>query len=175
MQQPAGIEPLPGSGWLAPVDGLLRWWLRQPLSLRALLVVALAGMLWWSSSQPPGQRAPNMLRSLLHNGAHIVAYAAVGGACWCALWHAAGSPRRRATVAMLLAIGYGAIDELHQGQVAGRVCSVVDWLTDLCGAGLAITWLRWRFGEGPALGRSALPWWMVAAIGSACLATFGPW
>lgn len=42
-----------------------------------------------------------------------------------------------ALVAMLLALAYGALDEWHQSWVPGRTPSVLDWVADGIGAGLA--------------------------------------
>jgi VanZ family protein len=40
--------------------------------------------------------------------------------------------------ALLLTIGYGMLDEMHQGRVAGRDASLLDWLADIVGAGLSV-------------------------------------
>jgi VanZ family protein len=140
-----------------------------------MVAAAVAALLWWSSARPSVAMAPSLLHSFVHNFGHIAAYALFGGACWFAFWSPRIASSHRAVLAILLAVAYGAVDELHQSRVPGRTCSPVDWLTDLCGAVLAICWLRWRLADGPALARRALPWWALASIGSAMLATFGPW
>jgi VanZ family protein len=40
--------------------------------------------------------------------------------------------------AVTVTVSYAALDELHQGQVAGRHASVLDWAADLSGALLAV-------------------------------------
>ncbi len=40
--------------------------------------------------------------------------------------------------ALLLTIGYGMLDEMHQSRVVGRDASMLDWLADVVGAGLSV-------------------------------------
>lgn len=60
-------------------------------------------------------------------------------------------------LAVLMTLGYGAVDELHQGRVAGRDASVLDWLADAGGALLAVACLgllgalRARWGRRDSL------------------------
>jgi len=84
---------------------------------------------------------------------HGMAWAAMG-ACL-----ALAAPRPRwttALVAVALAVGFGALDELHQSYVPGRDASVKDLLADLTGAlvGASVaTWYgrrRWRSGPSAA-------------------------
>ena len=67
-----------------------------------------------------------MLRKL----AHAAEYAILGGLLMRAV--------RSAPVALLLASGYAATDEVHQTFVAGRHGSPVDWLIDTAGAALGV-------------------------------------
>jgi len=66
---------------------------------------------------------------------------ALAGAAW------AGVTTRVAVVAWCVAIGWGALDEVHQGLVPGREPSMFDWLAD---------------GGGAALGAAAV--WLVAIV-----------
>jgi len=69
------------------------------------------------------------------------------------------APRARATlVALLVAIGYGGFDELHQALVPGRNASLADWLADAVGALLAVPCSAWiarlsSRGSGLRVGR----------------------
>lgn len=75
---------------------------------------------------------------------HFVAYAVLGVLATRAV--AGGLPRRLtwsiALLAMLIASGYGALDEVHQAFVAGRSADVHDWYADTAGAviGLGACW-----------------------------------
>jgi VanZ family protein len=74
----------------------------------------------------------------------------------------------------LLSVAYGIVDEVHQSFVPGRVCSVVDVLSDAFGAALAIALL------GSCLSRSrvcnvALGACLVGSFASVAMATWGPW
>ena len=111
----------------------------------------------------------------MHNGAHLVAYFVLAAAVWLARW--AGDSRTvssSAWWALCIAISYGAVDEWHQSAVPGRVASVSDWLTDGCGALLAVTFLQDRIGGRPNR-RHVLPLMLLAGIGCVAFATFGPW
>ncbi len=49
---------------------------------------------------------------------------------------------RVAALAWTLAVGFGALDEIHQGFVPGRSRDALDWLADATGAGLALLTLE---------------------------------
>ena len=76
---------------------------------------------------------------------HVVAYAglallsvrAVGGGLPCRV------VLRVAVLALAIAAGYGAFDELHQWFVPGRSADVRDWFADVSGAliGIGLCWL----------------------------------
>ncbi len=57
---------------------------------------------------------------------------ALAGAVWSAV------TLRVAVGAWLMAVGWGALDELHQAFVPGRSPSWLDWLSDAGGAALAV-------------------------------------
>ena len=144
------------------------WW-RLPGPLRLVAPLLVMGALWWLSSQQPTPRPPAPWRSFLHNGAHVVAYAALATA-WCLVrrWSGLGWPR----VAILLTVAYGVVDDLHQAYVPGRVSSVGDVLTDAAGAVTAWCVLRWWLGEPSA--RRWLPWCLLGCLASVAQATWGP-
>lgn len=156
---------------------LLRW-LGVPFALRALVPFVVMATLWISSSITPAPSEPDVLRSLLHNGAHVVAYAMLAGS-WL-LAHrpqqlsAATSPRAAALRSVLLATAYGVVDEWHQSFVPGRVSSVGDLLADACGAALAVSALLALLRDDRAARRWA--WWSAAAsVASVAAATWLPW
>lgn len=117
--------------------------------------LAFMGIIAWFSHQPTWPDAalgyPDWL---LHGGAYVcLAVLCQLGAGrgqlppgWRASWLAAG-----------VALAYGALDELHQSTVPGRVAAVDDWVADAVGVGIATAWaLVWRrLGEpSPGVGRS---------------------
>lgn len=143
--------------------------------MRLLAPAAVMVALWWSSSRTPTPSSPNVVGAFVHNGAHLVAYFTLAAAVWLARW--TGEQRvapSAARWALWIAVGYGAIDEWHQSAVPGRVASVSDWMTDGCGALLAVACLRERLGGRPNR-RRALPLLLLAGLGCVALATFGPW
>jgi len=101
--------------------------------LRWLPAIVVAGVIFWFSHQSTWPDfAVGYPDWLLHGGA----YAAVGATCW----YGMGGDRKRPLtwgaliVALLLASGYGVLDELHQSFVAGRTATVSDWIADSLGA-----------------------------------------
>lgn len=157
---------------------LLRAWLALPRLLRALAPVAVMGLLWWSSSREPSPEAGGPVKAFLHNGMHIVAYGALGSAywlCFTALASLAAAPIRVANIAsVVLAVAYGVVDEWHQSWVPGRVCSVSDVLSDLCGALLGVALLEMLLRRHAVFAR-ALPFIALVCVGAVAFATWGPW
>lgn len=157
------------------IDTALAAWVRLPVPARVLVPLAVMAFLWWSSSRQLDVQEANPVRAVLHNGAHVVAYAALAGSLLLALVRAGEPPSRRRAVVMsfVLAVAYGAIDEWHQSFVPGRVCSIADLMTDAAGSVLALLLLRGRLGDDRA------SWRAVAATVLVCLlcvafATWGP-
>jgi VanZ family protein len=76
---------------------------------------------------------------LLDKALHVAAYMLFGWLCLRA-FHGGIRPLRRwpTVLAMLLTLAYGAIDEWHQLYVPGRHPSLLDWLADAVGGGLAL-------------------------------------
>lgn len=156
----------------AALDGALQWWLQVPRLVRWGPVLLLAGMLWWSSSQRPRRTEPDVVGALLHNAMHVVAFAALAGAAWCALRapHAARD-RAASLAAVMLATVYGIVDEVHQSFVPGRVASAWDVASDACGALLGTWWLHCRLVARRVDMRG---WWLAAvSVVSVAGATFG--
>jgi len=152
--------------------------LALPQAVRLAMPVLVMVVLWLSSSKPPSSRAPSMLRALLHNGAHVVAYFGLAGAWMLALSSRSGAragvPSRRIVLASLvLSIAYGVIDELHQSFVPGRHCSLWDIACDVCGSIIAVTLLLWTFGGEARFARITVVF-AVAALVSVAAATWLP-
>ncbi|MHB0858672.1 MAG: VanZ family protein [Anaerolineae bacterium] len=109
--------------------------------------------IWWLSSQPslphPNRQA-GVSDNWLDYPAHALAYAVLTLLFWRALSHeGVRLPHRLSSTpvrnAALLAILYGALDELHQSFVPGRCATLVDWITDIAGALCAVALLAlWR-------------------------------
>jgi VanZ family protein len=104
--------------------------------VRALPAVAWAGFIFWLSSSsdlPPGIFVFEGIDKLFH----AAAYGVLGLLAMLALPPAVGR-WRRIVLAVLIASGYGATDELHQRYVRGRSSDPLDWLADTVGAGVAV-------------------------------------
>ena len=98
------------------------WWLPS---------LGLLAGIWWLSNSPDTPGPP--LRHPLDWGAHFLTYLALG----LSLARATGRP----ALALVLAVWYGALDEVHQAFVPGREAGPTDWLFDLLGAGLGTWWV----------------------------------
>lgn len=110
---------------------LLRWlWLWGP-------IVAHMAVIYGASSVPNLTALPG---GISDKAAHVAAYAVLAalalrgfaGGRW------TGVNFRSATRALILAAGYGVLDELHQRLVPGRHAAVDDWVADAIGAASAV-------------------------------------
>lgn len=155
---------------------VVEFWVGLPLPPRAAAPVACMAFLWWSSSRTLSPQSPSVVKELLHNGAHIVAYAALAASFWLAWSRTPAATRQplRSRISWILATGYGAVDELHQASVPGRVGSIADLLSDASGAALAIAalWAMLGLSRAPILPLLASA---AACAASVCLATFSGW
>ena len=121
----------------------------QRLAGRVLRVVpALAWMaLIYALSDRPGLRisedpgVDEPLRSL----AHVLVYAVLAVLLLVALGGPAdgGRGRRGAWLAFLLAVAWGALDEVHQAFVPDRSAGLGDWALDAVGAALGLVAFLW--------------------------------
>ena len=79
--------------------------------------------------------------------AHTGAYAVLGllalRACHGGLHRIAARPT---IVAIVLTASYASLDEMHQGRVPGRDASILDWVADLAGMGLAVVFVGLLIG-----------------------------
>ncbi|PTY03231.1 VanZ family protein [Opitutaceae bacterium EW11] len=112
-----------------------------------MLVIFVAS----SQSQVAGPSIPNFDKV-----AHFFAYGLLG-----TLWARVPSVQRSKPLgiwlAVLLASAYGVSDEFHQSFTPGRSVDFFDWLSDTCGAALAVWVYRFwsgyrRFLEAPLRG-----------------------
>lgn len=147
---------------------LLGAWSRLPPAVRWLPCLSAMALLWWLSSMPARNAAPSVWRELLHNGAHVVAYAGLAIAALLAMRPAPGTQPRQPWLAVAIAVGYGIVDEVHQGFVPGRHPSIGDLLSDASGALLGVVLLR-GVVDGHAPSRVAVPWLLLLAASSVAL------
>lgn len=167
-----------GAGLLRGLRALGGLLLRQPRAFAVLAPLAWMGLIWFLSSQPAGRAdEPSPLFSFIWNMAHGPEYAILAVLLLPLL------PRRdgwvvleRAQMIFVMAVagGYGVIDELHQGRVAGRASSVGDALTDLCAIGAVLVIARYvstSAANGRGLARRLLTGAAVVT-GGAAVATF---
>lgn len=75
---------------------------------------------------------------------HVGAYGVFGTLCLRA-FHGGIRPLRGrpSLLAMLTTLLYAMLDELHQSRVPGRDSSLLDWVADAVGAGLALLFVAW--------------------------------
>lgn len=121
--------------------------LRAVPPVAGLVLTALWVLLIWNlSSRPPSDlSAGSPTGAWLSNLAHGPEYA--GLALWLALASRARGvappPSARAAFWIVaFCVLHGVVDELHQSTVPGRDASVLDVVTDLCGAWAAVAVLR---------------------------------
>lgn len=109
-------------------------WIRVAAALPAL---ATASFIYWLSDGPLPEGSLPPFR-LADKVAHAAAFGFFTLTLLPALRIGVGLPRRVAVRhALLLAILYGAFDEVHQGWVPGREKDIGDFLADAAGAGIA--------------------------------------
>jgi VanZ family protein len=169
-QKPA--QPMRG------IHSALQAWLQVPQKLRAVVPLSIMALLWWSSSNAPMLGGPSFGTMLVHNSMHGVAYAALGGSLLLALIEGKTRPggANIVTTAWSIAIAsvYGALDEVHQLYVPGRVCSFADFLADVMGAAAAVAFLRARLYED-RFSAMAFLFCVLALVTVVVLGTAKPW
>jgi VanZ family protein len=101
-----------------------------------------AGVIFYLSSRPrlPGPELPG-----IDKVAHFAAYALLA---WLLIF-ATERSRLPLAVAVVLALVYGATDEIHQMYVPGRSPDVLDWFADAAGVAAAtLVYVRRRAAAG---------------------------
>lgn len=114
-------------------------------SLRLLVPAAIMAAVWVLSDQTDPNPAPAGLTAVSSSLAHVVVFGALAAA-W--RWALGG----RALVAVLLAVAYGVVDELHQSTTPGRDATPVDVALDALGAVLATAAPGWARRRGRPAG-----------------------
>jgi VanZ family protein len=106
------------------------------------------------------------LHALTRKTAHVTEYAVLSALWFVALTRERGLSRRRAAwIALLVAVGWAVLDELHQATVPSRTASPMDVAIDALGA-LAAAMIG-RYGGGRVLEVAAAVFlWMAAAGGA---------
>jgi VanZ family protein len=116
----------------------------------------------------PGATEPQLavLHALTRKAAHVTEYGILCGLWFVALTRERGLSRRRAAwIALLVAIGWAVLDELHQATVPSRTASAMDVGIDAVGALAAAT--VGRYGGGRVLEVAAAVFLWTAAVGGA--------
>ena len=109
--------------------------------------VLWAGFIFFVSAQPKETFVKLGLSGLLLSiGGHLVVYFVLMSLLVLALRLGSDAPQKWAyALSFLLVALYGLSDEYHQSFVPGRTATIVDWIVDLIGAGIAwIVLLRWE-------------------------------
>jgi VanZ family protein len=76
---------------------------------------------------------------------HVVEYAVLAALWWRALRSGRGlAPSTSAWTALIIAVAWAVLDELHQSTVASRTASAADVVIDAAGAGVALLAARVR-------------------------------
>jgi len=131
------------------------WRARARTRVAAAAAVAHMLAVSWLSSRGQGQ-LPDGPWSASDKLTHASVWAVLG----VSLALAARRPRwRTALIAIVIATGFGALDEIHQSFVPGRDASVFDLLADAVGAtvgALAVTWYSRRRCRAPSSMPSAV-------------------
>jgi VanZ family protein len=106
----------------------------RPLRLDLWLPpLVLMGVIFALSAQPSLDSGLGAIDLVGRKLIHFAEYALLCFLWWRALASVTSS-RRAALLAFLIASGYAATDELHQGFVDGRHGNALDWLIDSAGA-----------------------------------------
>lgn len=126
-----------------------------PRALGVVLGLTWLGFIWFLSSQSVDSGSSSFLHGWIWNCGHAPLFGLIAFWSIVALPRENGWPKisgRAWGVILLLVLGYGVVDELHQSQTAGRVASALDVGTDLVGATCTL-WLASYLGRSDATAR----------------------
>jgi len=118
----------------------------DPPKFRRLIQVLLGAywLLIFTLTHLPPKHLPHV--NLWDKAEHLLAYGALGGLLFLALWAMRPNLVQIGIVALAIGMMYGAIDEWLQIPV-GRDCDLQDWFADTTGVAIAVvclTFLRSR-------------------------------
>ncbi len=88
---------------------------------------------------------PGFLETLIKKGAHVVAFGGLALLALRALILGEMNVRQAGYLAIVIAVGYAMLDELHQASTPGRTASGIDIGLDFIGATLAVLLARRYF------------------------------
>jgi hypothetical protein len=124
--------------------------MKRRRGLWTVLFILYAVGIFVVSSLPLGEGVPFVSLPYGDKLLHTLEYAIFFLLTWKALPN-----RQRRLAALILTAIYGGSDELHQFFVASRTASLLDWLADLTGGGIAAL-LTSMFSHLPLFARSKL-------------------
>jgi len=108
-----------------------------------LLAIAYAGLIFLLSSIP-GRSLPAPPMFGADKIVHAVEFAVLAILIWHVARRCGFGLRAALIIAVVVAIGYGVLDELHQGFTPGRFPSIFDVVADAVGALLGVALVYWR-------------------------------
>jgi VanZ family protein len=124
------------------------------LSAKGFLRYQLPAVLWamviFTLSSLPSHRLPIIPLSISDKIGHFVVFFIFGLFLYRALTPLGAISGTRWTrgkklaLALIIAVAYGAFDELYQGTVPGRTVDLADLLADTIGASAAVAWIAFR-------------------------------
>lgn len=140
---------------------LLRSWLGKYQDacapwLRVSLVLAWAGLIWFSSSQSGIGFPQGPFYSVLWNSAHVGIFGVLAALI---VLSTQGCTARQVCFAIVATSVYGVIDELHQNTVEGRVMDRWDACSDALGGCIAACTVFWLL-----TGRNRVALWLVLLV-----------
>jgi VanZ family protein len=154
------------SFWLPPLLWMvtIAWFSTAEFSAENTGSILLPLFQWLLPRATEAQLAA--LHALTRKAAHVTEYAVLSGLWFVALTRERGLPRRRAAwIALVVAVGWAILDELHQAIVPSRTASAMDVAIDALGAFAAA--MVGRYGGGRVLEVAAAVFlWLAAAGGS---------
>src|SRR5215217_1496216 len=106
-----------------------------PIAVRLLPLAAWMGLIFFPSrSHLPQPLGPDLTAV----AGHVAVYALLAALLWWGLAIRPFTPGWRLGLSFAIAVAYGLSDEWHQSFVPGRMASVIDLVTDGCGALLGL-------------------------------------
>jgi hypothetical protein len=134
--------------------------------LGALLALIWAGGIWWESSRTFSGIPGGAFWGFLGNSFHFVMFGVLAILLAETFRTEEGLTRVRLLVVVLLVLGYGITDELHQSFTPGRSCDPGDVCVDLLG-GIGCVSLWWGVRGPGRFGKSVVRLLAVGVVAAA--------